>query len=203
VVAPGELVAIRGYGLGPVTGTQQPTGVQVFFGNYAAPLLYAQSQQINVQVPWEIAGQSITQMRVEFGGVAETIPVSVVSAVPGIFSVSNSDGSINSPANPAKAGDFITIYGTGGGLTAPLGITGAFWPLATSQPGLTLTTSITIGGADASVIYAGASPLSPSGVFQINARLPSNIPASSASSLVLTIGGASSPAGSVTIATKQ
>jgi uncharacterized protein (TIGR03437 family) len=113
--------------------------------------------------------------------------------------VSNSDGTQNSASNPAKPGDFITIYGSGGGPTSPAAVDGAFWPLTTPFPLLTLPVIVTVGSATASVLYAGASPLSPSGIFQINALLPSNLPASAASPLVLTIGGVSSAAVPVAI----
>ena len=39
-------------------------GVQVYFDSFAAPILYAQANQVNVQVPWEIAGQSFTKLQV-------------------------------------------------------------------------------------------------------------------------------------------
>jgi len=202
-VAPGEIVSLLGYGIGPATGVgaggpvlpAELGGVQVSFGGLPAPLLYAQSHVINAQVPWELAGQTSTTVQVSYPGVASTLtPVVVAPSLPGIFYVSNSDGTQNSPSNPAKPGDFITIYGTGGGPTSPAAVDGAFWPLTTPYPLLTLPVIVTVGSANATVLYAGASPLSPSGIFQINALLPLSLPASSASSLVVNIGGVSSAA---------
>ncbi len=208
VIAPGEIVALRGYGLGPVSGAvAQPAadgalptawaGVSVQFGGFTAPLFYAQNQQVNVQVPWEITGTS-TELAIQYqaGGNTKTIgpvPVPVAASVPGIFSVNNSDGTANSPQNPAKAGSFISLYGTGGGLAAPIGITGGFWPEALPLPLLTLPVATTINGENATVQYAGASPLSPSGVFQMNVILPADLPSSTAARLTVQIGtGASS-----------
>ena len=65
-IAPGKIVTLRGYGLGPasaaVAAGQAPVsqlgGTQVTFGGVAAPIFTAQSQQVAVQVPWEIAGQT-------------------------------------------------------------------------------------------------------------------------------------------------
>jgi uncharacterized protein (TIGR03437 family) len=202
-IAPGEIVSLLGYGIGPetgviATGSTLPTelgGVQVSFGGFPAPLLYSQSHVINAQVPWELAGQTSTTVVVSYPGVSSTpTPVVVAPALPGILYVNNSDGTQNSPSNPAKPGDFITIYGTGGGPTSPAGIDGAFWSLTTPYPLLTLPVIVTIGSENAKVLYSGASPLSSSGIFQINALLPSNLPASSASSLVVNIGGVSSVA---------
>ncbi len=195
-IAPGEIVTLRGYGLGPATAVvaagQAPAdqlgGTQVTFGGIAAPVFSAQAQQVTVQVPWEIAGQTSTEVVVSYGQMAvASIPVVVATAAPGIYAVTNSDGTVNSPSNPAKAGNAITIYGTGGGVTNPLGITGALWPIVTSLPTLALPVSVAIGGTSAVVLYAGSAPTLESGYFQVNAALPSQASAN----LVLTIGGSS------------
>ena len=68
-IAPGELVTLWGLRFGPETGAQmkfdstgtvstQLAGVGVFFDEIQAPILYAQSEQINEQVPWELADQN-------------------------------------------------------------------------------------------------------------------------------------------------
>lgn len=205
-VAPGEIVTLRGYGIGPATAvataSQAPAdqlgGVQVTFGGIVAPVFSAQAQQVTVQVPWEIAGQTSTEVVVTYNGgppagVSASVPVVVSTSAPGIYAVANSDGTLNSPTNPAKAGDFISIYGTGGGVTSPLGITGGLWPITTSLPTLTLPVSVSIGSANAIPLYAGSAPTLESGYFQINATLPSGLQAS-APDLAVTIGGASSAA---------
>jgi uncharacterized protein (TIGR03437 family) len=215
-VAAGELVAIRGYGFPLATGESTlpdsatgklPTnfaGVTVMFDEFAAPLLYVQGQQINAQVPWEIAGRSSTQVQVIVAGAAGfAIRLSVEPAVPGIFYVNNSDGTKNSVSNPAKAGDVIAIYGTGGGAAHPAGVTGALWPLMNPPALLNLAVSVSVGGETAHIEYAGASPLNSSGVFQINARLPANFPSLAPAALVVTVGGASSPGTAFTIAVSQ
>jgi uncharacterized protein (TIGR03437 family) len=211
-VAPGEIVTLQGYGLGPATAAvalgQAPVdqlgGTQVTFGGIAAPVFSAQSQQVTVQVPWEIAGQASTEVAVFYNSqtAVASAPVVVATASPGIYGVANSDGTLNSPSNPAKAGGFITVYGTGGGVTNPLGITGGLWPIATSLPILTLPVSVTIGGTSATVLYAGSAPTLESGFFQINALLPTSLPPSTGSYIYVTIDGISSPATSLKIATQ-
>jgi uncharacterized protein (TIGR03437 family) len=205
-VAPGEIVTLQGYGLGPATAVAVPSGqapvdqlggTQVTFGGVAAPVFSAQSQQVTVQVPWEIAGQTSTEVVVTYNGgppagASASVPVVVATAAPGIYAVANSDGTLNSSTNPAKAGGFITIYGTGGGVTSPLGITGGLWSITASLPTLTPLVSATIGGTNAMVLYAGSAPTLSSGYFQINVALPSGLQASSAVNLVLTFGGSSS-----------
>jgi uncharacterized protein (TIGR03437 family) len=195
-VAPGELVTLRGYGLGPATAAVGSGGTQVTFGGIAAPVFSAQSQQVTVQVPWEIAGQTSTEVAVTYNGgppagSTASVPVVVATAAPGIYAVANSDGTVNSPSHPAKAGDSITIYGTGGGVTKPLGITGGSWSITGSLPALTLPVSVSIGGTNATVLYAGSAPTLESGYFQINVALPSGLQASTAVNLVVTVGGSS------------
>jgi uncharacterized protein (TIGR03437 family) len=211
-VAPGEIVTLRGYGIGPASATlassQAPVdqlgGTQVTFGGVAAPVFSAQSQQVTVQVPWEIAGQTSTEVVVTYnggppGGASASVPVVVSTAAPGIFAVANSDGTLNSPSNPAKAGGFITIYGTGGGVTNPIGITGGLWPINASLATLILPVPVSVGGTNATVLYAGSAPTLESGYFQINVALPSGLQASSAVNLVVKVGGSSSVAVPISI----
>jgi uncharacterized protein (TIGR03437 family) len=206
-VAPGEIVTLRGYGIGPASATvassQAPVdqlgGTQVTFGGVAAPVFSTQSQQVSVQVPWEIAGQTSTEVVVTYNGgppagASASVPVVVATAAPGIFAVANSDGTLNSPSNPAKAGGFVTIYGTGGGVTNPIGVTGGLWPINASLATPTLPVSVSIGGTNATVLYAGSAPTLESGYFQINVALPSGLQASSAVNLVVKVGGSSSVA---------
>jgi uncharacterized protein (TIGR03437 family) len=204
-VAPGEIVTLRGYGLGPATAAavamgQAPVnqlgGTQVTVGGITAPVFSAQAQQVTVQVPWELAGQTSTEVAVTYNGgppagSTASVPVVVATAAPGIFAVANSDGTLNSPSNPAKAGGFITIYGTGGGVTSPLGITGGSWSITESLPTLTPPVLVTIGGTNGAVLYSGSAPALESGYFQINVALPSGLQASSAVNLVVTVGSAS------------
>jgi uncharacterized protein (TIGR03437 family) len=211
-IAPGEIVTLQGYGLGPATAAvaaaQAPVdqlgGTQVTFGGVAAPVFSAQSQQVTVQVPWEIAGQTSIEVVVTYNGgppagTSASVPVVVATAAPGIFAVANSDGTLNSSTNRAKAGDLITIYGTGGGVTNPLGITGGFWSITASLPTRTPPVSVTIGGTNAMVLYAGSAPTLESGYFQINVSLSSGPQASSAVNLVITVGDSSSVAVPISI----
>jgi uncharacterized protein (TIGR03437 family) len=190
-VAPGEIVTLRGYGIAPA---DQLGGTQVTFGGIAAPVFSAQSQQVTVQVPWEIAGQTSAEVVVTYNGppAVASAPAIVAPSAPGIFVVANSDGTLNSPSNPAKVGGFVTIYGTGGGVTNPLGITGGLWPIAASLATLTLPVSVALGGTNAMVLYAGSAPTLESGYFQINVAMPSGLKTSAAANLVVTVGGSSS-----------
>jgi uncharacterized protein (TIGR03437 family) len=194
-IAPGELITLRGLRFGPDVGVgaqldsssniaTEASGVRVFFDSLAAPLLYAQSQQINAQVPWELAGQSATKVHVEYNGLSTQIAdAAVVPYAPAFFqadtsgqgAILNEDGTLNSASNPAKIGSVVAIFGTGAGPTAPAGITGGIAPLAPLAL-LTSPISVQVNGTDAEILYAGSAPTIISGVFQINFRVPANLP---------------------------
>jgi uncharacterized protein (TIGR03437 family) len=190
--------------------TTSLAGTRVFFDGIAAPLLYAQSQQVNVQVPWELSATTATQVHVEFDGAStETIAVPVTSAAPAFFhadfvtfqgAILNADGTLNSINNPAQRGSVVAIFGTGGGPTNPPGVTGASTPIGPLSL-LTLPVSVTIDGKfDAEVPYAGAAPTLSSGIFQINFRIPDAVVPNSAHTVEVKIGGAASdPKAVVTI----
>lgn len=101
-----------------------------------APLLYLSSGQLNFQMPYETAGLTTAQLRVVKDGVASNaISVALVDAGPGIFpaigeasAVTNPDGSINAPENPADAGSILTAYFTGAGVVQPAIPTGQAAP---------------------------------------------------------------------------
>ncbi len=210
-VAPGELVSIMGTGLGPTAGVSFSVnsmgavdstlaGTRVFFGSVAAPLTYTSSTQINAIVPYEMAGQTQVTMRVEYLGVFANQTIQLANASPGIFTLDasgtgpaaalNQDGTINGPLNPAPKGSYVTIYFTGGGETAPSGVTGSITGL--SLKWLTLPVSVTVGGRPANVIFDGAAPALVDGVDQLNVQLSPDTP-SGPQSVIVAVGGIFSP----------
>jgi uncharacterized protein (TIGR03437 family) len=125
-------------------------------------------------VPLSVAGQRSTQMAVEIGGArTNALTLTVVAARPGILSIENGDGTINSTANPASGGSTITLNLTGDG--------GA-------DPSLM---SVAIGGAPATLV--DAPPAADSGIRRVTVQLPDG--ASSGDPVVVSIGDANSPDG--------
>jgi uncharacterized protein (TIGR03437 family) len=222
-VAPGELVTFWGLRFGPPTGAQlqfdssgkvttELAGVKVFFNEFQAPILYAQSEQINAQVPWELAGQSSANVHVEYNGVSTRTGIATLQpSAPALFpaqygaaqgAIINQDGTRNSPANPAPGGSIVSIFGTGGGSTTPASVTGGLAPM---KPAVTLALPTTImidNTLSADVTYAGVAPPFISGLFQINFRVPQSLGALAAHRVDVQIGSASTQGRiSVTIAT--
>jgi uncharacterized protein (TIGR03437 family) len=211
-IAPGEVVTLRGKGIGPEKGVNAqsgpsglPTelsGVQVLFGNEPAPLLYVQSEQINAVVPWDAGNGSPNpgiSVEVKYNGASSNTAVLLNRAAPGIFlanfttqlaAVLNADGTPNSPTNPAKRGSVVTFYGTGGGATNPPGVDGGIWP-SSPLAHLSLPVSVQINDVAADVLYAGSAPGMVSGIFQINVKVPDLFSPPPTVPIVVTIGGVS------------
>ena len=202
-VSPGEIVTIYGTGIGPasgVTGALDATGLmgnllagtEVTFDGVAAPLFYAQASQINAQVPYTIAGQSVTQVVVFYQGqLAGTLSLPVVAAAPALFPVVlNQDGSVNSSSAPAARGTVLTLFGTGEGLTNGANIAGQ--PATAPYPAPTLPVTLTVAGISSQLLYAGEAP-NFSGLLQVDAVIPGGFIPSGPVPVQLAVGVAASP----------
>ncbi len=195
-IAPGEVIALGGTGMGPAQGvsaqiaasaTNFPntlSGVQVMFdGKYAAIPYYASATQINAIVPFEIAGQTSTQITVSYGGgTSAAVQAQVQPAAPGILTIDftgagqgailNQDYSLNGKTNGASRGSVVMIYCIGMGQTNPASADGA---VTAGQNTLAIQpVSVTIDGIPAKVDYAGGAPGAVAGLTQINAEVPAN-----------------------------
>jgi uncharacterized protein (TIGR03437 family) len=199
-VVPGELVTFLGLGIGPATGMAAPGGqsfptslgaVQVFFDGRPAPILYAQSGQVNAQAPFELSGQTSTTITLTYGGSTfgpVTVPLNF--AYPGLFRLQagltaqavaeNQDHSLNGPSNPAAPGSVVTLWGTGFPAISPACATGGLNPDAAVEIPSTYNVVMNGGGT---VHYAGAAPTLACGVTQINMQVPLS---AGAGSLLLT-----------------
>jgi uncharacterized protein (TIGR03437 family) len=166
------------------------------------------SNQVAALVPYGISG-SLAQMFVQFQG-ATSVPfnVSVSTVIPGIFTLNGSgsgqaaainakDGAINGAAHPAKAGDFVSLYITGAGQTSPGGTDGLINSVPLPLPVAPVT--VTIGGQNATVNFAGGAPGLVAGVIQVNAQIPTGTPAGNAVPVVVQVGTSNSQPG-ITIA---
>ena len=219
-VAPGEIVTFFGQNLGPLPAvgfTLDSTGrvatnlggTEISFDGTPAPLLYANPTQVNAIVPYEIAGKSTTTVSLSWNGMATaSMAVPVAAAAPAVFTLNssgqgqaavlNSDNSVNSATNRAARGSIVQIFATGAGVTSPAGITGEITSTADQQP--VLPVHVTIGAVDAQVVYAAAAPDAVSGLFQINAVVPTGTGSGPAVPLQITVGKYGNLGTGVTIA---
>jgi uncharacterized protein (TIGR03437 family) len=221
-IAPGEILAIWGQGLGPNAGaslaldsngllTTSLAGTQVFINGNPAPLVYASNGQVDAIVPYEIAPASTANVVVVYQGNASgPAPIPIAATKPGIFTnngsghgqgaILNQDFTLNGPSNPAPRGQYVMIYATGEGVTTPPGVdgrvtdaTGKLLPLAVAH------CSVTVGGTTVVADYCGEAPGSTAGLVQMNVKVPQSIAPGSAVPVTITIGGVTSQSG-VTLA---
>jgi uncharacterized protein (TIGR03437 family) len=197
-VSPGEVISFFGARVGPSTpayGRFDATGVlesnvgdvSIEFDGIPAPVFYAGQNQMNVQVPYEVATQKSTTMVATFGGQARgvfTIPVK--ASHPGICAVTNADGSLPGPQSPAAVGGSVVIWGTGAGIPAKPAKTGM-----PSPPNATVQAMVTVGGISATPLYAGLTP-GGVGLMQVNVTIPAGSPAGDRIPLQVRIGNTES-----------
>ena len=212
-VAPGSIISIFGSALADAQAgaflLPLPLGLDNVAVSFDVPsagisvpgrFFYASPTQLNVQVPWELAGQSsaIVKVIINYTYSAEyTLPLAVYS--PGIFAFSSngatiaaaldSNNSAVSAANPVARGQAVQLFLNGLGPVNHQPASGAPAPsgaqLATtlSQP------QILIGGAQATVTFSGLAP-NFVGLYQVNAIVPATIGAG-LKSLTCSAGGLS------------
>ena len=194
-VAPGLVITLFGEGIGPdglVTAQLSPAGTlettlagtRVLVDGTPAPLVYVSARQSSAIVPYAVAGKTSAAIIVEYRG-DRTAPLTVAvrDSAPGLFSADSSGrgpGAILHPdytpvtaARPADRGGIVLLFGTGEGQTDPPGADGKLATGVLPKPLLPVT--VTIGGVEAEVLYAGAAPGLVAGVLQINVKIPENL----------------------------
>jgi uncharacterized protein (TIGR03437 family) len=202
-VAPGELIVLFGAGLGPqsgVAGALDSTGMlanllsgaEVRFDGVPAPMFYAQFGQLNVQVPYTVAGNAATHVQALYqGSPSGSLDLAVVDAAPAVFPVVvNQDGSPNSSIAPTALGSILTFYATGEGLTNGPNVSGQ--AAAAPYPSPKLPVTLTVAGFPAQILYAGSAP-GAVGLLQVNARVPAGFIPTGPVAAELAVGSAVAP----------
>ena len=215
-IAPGMLAAMDGTNLADAALTQcavsnkpLPTtcgGASVSVSGKAAPLIFTSGGQVSFQVPVDISGASASiQLTRQTGGQtlqSNTLSFTLAPTAPGLFT-SDSSGSgivlgltsslaVISTSNPVRAGDIVTIYGTGFGATNPPVASGSVAP-GTPVP-VTASVTATVGGKSAVVVFAGLAPGLAGGQNQINLKVPDGLVGGNLP-VVVTVGGVNSQTG--------
>ena len=204
-VAPGQIVTLFGQGLGPAEGIQPGLNAQgrlpstvsqtvVLFDEVPAPLFFVREDQINLQVPYEVAGRgSVRVLVTRAGALTPPLTIAVNEAAPGLFSAPDigavaidERGALSTPLNPVRRGEIVVLYGTGEGLTNGANIAGA--PALGAQLATPLLpVTVKVGDAEAEVLFAGAAP-NFVGLLQLNVRIPLDAPSGPAIPVSLRVG---------------
>ncbi len=203
-IAPGKLVTLMGPGIGPDVPAMEQidgsgkvavglNGVNLYFNGIAAPLLSVSSNQIEAVVPFEnlnpvefpTSTVAILKNGMEIDG--PPVPVAATASAllmdsQGCISGFNSDGTLNTQANPATLGSFVAIFGEGAGLMSPA-VTGGIGNgqsriLAASAANLSGPSLEAVGVGPLTppltILYAGDVPGFVEGLFEMNLQLPTS-----------------------------
>ena len=199
-LSPGLLVGLTIENNGAVPSTAaKPTpsgafptslaGITVTFNGVPAPLFALNGQQLNGAVPFAVVGQSTVQMCIASPALpASCTAVPAQPVTPAVLAVTNEDGSVNSPANPAPVGSIVTFYAIGFGVFARLlpdgTIVAAPLPALAAPVNVAFFTNMIVCitrlatldvSIAAQVTYAGPAPDEVAGVYQINAVVPNGV----------------------------
>jgi uncharacterized protein (TIGR03437 family) len=188
-IAPGEFIALNGTGLAPsglpvANSIPFPTSigpVQVLINGVAAPLYYATPNVIVAIVPYGTTNSIATVQVVNNNVASNTVTTFVGLTAPGVFtqnqnglgygSIQHSDYSLVTAAHPAVPGETLLVYLTGLGAVSTAVSDGAAAP-SDSLDSTVSTITATIGGASATVSYAGLTPGAVA-LYQVNVVVPS------------------------------
>ncbi|MBC7927857.1 MAG: PQQ-dependent sugar dehydrogenase [Bryobacteraceae bacterium] len=188
-LVPGSLATLYGSGIAPVLGIVQPAAfplptqlgnVSLTINGTNAPLLAIASNsgldQINFQIPWELAGQSRATLTLTVNGSARTpLEIPLAAVQPEIFTVQQQPGA-------------WTIWATGLGSVTNQPATGQASP-ASPLARTSVEVTATINRVNAPVFYSGLSP-NFTGLYQVNVYPPEGSPETS--EVVIRIGSTSS-----------
>jgi uncharacterized protein (TIGR03437 family) len=205
-VAPGSIISIYGQGLAPdlEIGRVNPlaqsiSGVTVTVNDRILGLLFVSPQQINAQVPSDLPNGDYT-LQVHSSGQPDVSTSFTVSRdAPGLFFQSvnsqqyavalHDDGSMVTSDNPAKAGETISLLGTGFGPYNGLVVDGFFPP----EPPPALADTINILAADQSPapVWSGAAA-GYTGVVVTSFQVPAGMASGANVSLKVNVNGVDS-----------
>jgi uncharacterized protein (TIGR03437 family) len=182
-IAPGEIIQIKGRNLGPpaAIGAQLDTrgrvatalgGTRILFDGIPAPLISVKDSSVVCMTPFEVSGENTSSVQIERNGIGMPgviVGVTAVALLPGVLSIANEDGTLNSQSNPARSGQPVILYVTGFGDTLPSLPDGSVYqsPLPVAL--------YPINSYGAEMAYAGPAPGTVAGIWQINLIMPTPI----------------------------
>ena len=177
--------------------------VQVFVAGNPAPLFYVSPTQINFQVPSATPVGDFYEIQVVRASTSQVLAswlFRIDSVSPGLFTsnatgtgqvaaLNAKDGSVNDATHPAKAGDYVSLYATGQGLVNGMPPDGQPVPsgtlLTTSQLPDVFINATQVPASD--IQFSGLAP-GFVGLWQINVKVPANVPPGDVSVFIQTSG---------------
>jgi uncharacterized protein (TIGR03437 family) len=185
-LAPGTIASVYGNQLatspsgspGPPLLTQFQ-GTSIMTGGLGAPLFYVSPQQVNIQIPFELAPNQFYPVVATLNGLSSVPDKFLVApATPGVIAfpdgtakAQHGDGSFVTATSPAKPGETLAVYLVGMGLTNPVVASGVGAPF-NPHPIVTSPPTVTVDGTQASLQFPGGLVGGSVGLYQINFTVP-------------------------------
>jgi uncharacterized protein (TIGR03437 family) len=194
-ISAGSLATVFGTGITSFSGIvaagrfplpAEIAGTAVTLNGTAVPLIAVATagnqEQINFQVPYELAGVSRATLVVRANGQSSApVEISLVGIQPEVFVIT--------PQRPVSRGENSTIWATGLGALSNSPASGRP-AVADPMSRVIAAVEVRIGGVAAPVSFAGLAP-GFAGLYQINAQIAANT-AAGQQELTITTGGATS-----------
>jgi len=212
-VAPGSIISIFGTHLSDTTGSATQFPLPLGIGGVAfsfdipsagislpARFHYVSPTQINLQVPWELAGHSSATVKVIINYTYSSLyTLNLATYSPGFFAnLSNGvsvaaaldvSNAVITASHPVARGQAVQLFLNGLGPVNNQPADG--WPAADASSATVATPSISIGGQPATVTFSGLAP-GYADLYQVNAVVSSGI-GTGAQPVTCSIGGVSCP----------
>ena len=216
-LAPGSYMALFGNSFAPSTVVYNTTYLPVALNSVsvsfdaggisaAGHIVFVSGAQINVQIPWELQGQTSAQVKVSVSDTPGSVyTMQLAPYSPALFVETSGDQTIAAAldqnshivtlSNPARRGQIVQLFGNGMGPVSNQPLSGN--PAPSGPLAQTTTTPIvTIGGVTvpaSAVQFSGLTPGN-AALNQINVTVPTDVPTSpSLQPITVSIGGVVSP----------
>jgi minor extracellular serine protease Vpr len=216
-IAPGSYISIFGTGLGigiasgnavtlPLALNRVTVSFDVPSAGISVPghLVFVSPGQVNLQVPWELQGQSVAQVKVSVNYSRSNVVTASLSdyspaffeGTPGVVAALDATSRLITAANPARGGQTVELFANGLGPVTNQPASGDPAPSSVLAETKTLPT-ITIGGQTAAVAFSGLAPGFP-GLYQVNVVVPPGL-SPGVQPIDIAIGGRTSKASGIAV----
>jgi uncharacterized protein (TIGR03437 family) len=189
-LSPGVLASVTGTNLGPSQQNANEPLSRILGTTFVAvegvraPLLTTKSGQINFQMPADDPAGIANVVVSVAGSMSNTLSVDTWTTTPVILTVTRANGTVAAAGNAPTAGEIVTIYALGLGSVTPDVPIGSAASVGASSTTI-VTPQLDLGTAPMNVLFSGLTP-GYAGLYQINAQMPSPLPAGATATLTLT-----------------
>lgn len=180
-LAPGSLVTVEVQnfpmseqpGAGDTLPRNAGNTTFVAINGVRAPIASAIGNVVTIQVPWDFLPGTVSLVASNNGQLGNSLSASVTDSAPAIFILTHADSSTISSSRPIVAGETLSVFCTG------LGITGTYFDAGVPSKAEALATvsspvSVSLGDTPTTVLYAGLAP-GYAGLYQVNLTSPVSV----------------------------